>query len=153
MHQSLRSVPGSTALTHYHALLATEPDPASARRALLDRPWAHWRDRVLADLAQAHPDLAAKATRIESMRWGHAMSIPVPGIRASTALAALGQMPVSSRLQFAHGDLSGYSIFEEAFTHGHRAALAVASPSGCANRRAELLSKQAHAPKGGYKSG
>ncbi|MEO8248456.1 MAG: FAD-dependent oxidoreductase [Burkholderiales bacterium] len=125
-HQSLRSVPGPTVLTHYHALLATEASPAAARRALLDRPWTHWRDRVLAELAPVHPDLAAKATRMEMMRWGHAMSIPVPGIRASAALSALQQMPPSSRLRFAHGDLSGYSIFEEAFDHGHRAGLAVA---------------------------
>ena len=30
------------------------------------------------------------------------------------------------RLHFAHADLSGYSIFEEAFTHGHRAGRAAA---------------------------
>jgi hypothetical protein len=56
-------------------------------------------------------------------RYGHAMSTPVPGVRASAALAAL-QAPQHlpwARLRFAHGDLSGYSIFEEAFTHGHRA--------------------------------
>ena len=126
MHQSLQSVPAATVLTHYHAPLATEADPATARRALLERPWSHWRDFVLADLGVPHPDLRAKATRIECMRWGHAMSIPLPGIRASTALAALQAPHSGSRLHFAHSDLSGYSVFEEAFTHGHRAGLAVA---------------------------
>ena len=126
MHQSLQSVPGPTVLTHYHALMATESDPATARRMLLDRPWVYWRDAVLNDLAVPHPDIRAKATRIDMMRWGHAMSIPVPGIRASDALAALQRQPVNGRLRFAHSDLSGYSIFEEAFTHGHRAGLAVA---------------------------
>jgi hypothetical protein len=49
-------------------------------------------------------------------------------MRASAALAAL-QRPQAGmwrRLHFAHGDLSGYSIFEEAFTHGWRAGQAAA---------------------------
>ena len=135
MHQSLQRVPGATVLTHYHALLATEPNPTAARRTLLEKSWSHWRDFVLADLAVPHPDLRAKATRIESMRWGHAMSIPVPGVRSSPALAALQQPLLGSRLHYAHGDLSGYSIFEEAFTHGHRAGLASARQAGTAVRR------------------
>ncbi len=126
MHQSLQRVPGATVLTHYHALLATEPDPIAARRALLEKPWSHWRDFVLADLAVPHPDLRAKTTRIEMMRWGHAMSIPVPGVRSSPALAALQRPLPGGRLHCAHSDLSGYSIFEEAFTHGHRAGAAAA---------------------------
>ena len=127
MHQSLQRVPGATVLTHYHALLGSEPDPAAARRALLDQPWSHWRDFVLADLSVPHPDLREKATRIDITRWAHAMSVPVPGVRSSAALAALQSPSVGARLQFAHSDLSGYSIFEEAFAHGHRAGSAVAS--------------------------
>ncbi len=129
MHQSLRSVPGSTVLTHYHALLATQPDPATARRTLLEKPWSHWRDFVLTDLDVPHPDLRAKATRIDVTRWAHAMSTPVPGVRCNAALTALQNPPAGTRLQFAHSDLSGYSIFEEAFAQGHRAGLAVAASS------------------------
>ena len=127
MHQSLQRVPAATVLTHYHALFGAEPDPAAARRALLARPWSHWRDFVLADLSVPHPDLGTKATRIDITRWAHAMSMPVPGVRNSAALAALQSQPAGARLQFAHSDLSGYSIFEEAFTHGHRAGLAMAA--------------------------
>ncbi len=116
----------ATVLTHYHALLSTEPDCATARRALLERPWSHWRDFVLADLSVPHPDLRAKAARIDITRWAHAMSAPVPGVRSSAALAALQSQPANARLQFAHGDLSGYSVFEEAFAQGHRAGSAVA---------------------------
>ena len=48
------------------------------------------------------------------------MSVPVPGIRASAALQALqGQQTMHPRIKFAHSDLSGYSVFEEAFSHGH----------------------------------
>ena len=89
------------------------------RRALLEQPWQAWAQRVLADLARAHPDLPGKLERIDLMRYGHAMSIPVPGTRgdvAGGALAALARP--QDRLHFAHADLSGYSVFEEAFTRG-----------------------------------
>jgi hypothetical protein len=121
-HQSLARVPGATVLTHYRAFGIQ----ASRRKHLYDQPWSHWRDTVLSELSAAHPDLPAKTARIDIMRYGHAMSVPVPGVRASAALAAL-QRPLAShpRLRFAHSDLSGYSVFEEAFTHGHLQGSAV----------------------------
>ena len=125
-HQSLEPLPGPTVLTHYRAFGI---DPAQ-RQALFDQPWTHWRDAVLADLSVPHPDMATLVSRIDIMRYGHAMAVPLPGVRSSAALAALAvpvkQSAVPLRLHFAHSDLSGYSIFEEAFTHGHRAGRAVA---------------------------
>jgi hypothetical protein len=50
------------------------------------------------------------------------MSIPLPGIRSSPALRALGES--AGRVLFAHSDLAGYSVFEEALFHGVRAAQA-----------------------------
>ena len=110
MHQSTRPHPGPTVLTAYWAL------PASQRRDLLDADWRPWAQRVIDDLAVAHPDLPAKVRRVDLMRYGHAMSVPVPGLRGSAALAALRRP--SGRVRFAHADLSGYSVFEEAFFHG-----------------------------------
>jgi monoamine oxidase len=125
MHQSLQAVPGATVLTHYRAFGIE----AAQRKNLYEQPWTHWRDTVLAELSLPHPDLPGKVTRIDVMRYGHAMSTPVPGVRSSPALRAL-QKPLQApwpRLQFAHSDVSGYSVFEEAFTHGHAAASAVGS--------------------------
>ena len=122
-HQKLDPLPAPTVLTWYRAL----GDDPQARARLLANPWAHWRDEVLDELSLAHPDVRSKALRIDVARFGHAMAIPVPGMRSSTALAAL-QRPQGSlggRVHFAHADLAGYSIFEEAFTHGWRAAQAV----------------------------
>jgi hypothetical protein len=45
------------------------------------------------------------------------MSIPAPGVRSSAALRALAE-GVTPRLHWAHADLAGYSVFEEAFTAG-----------------------------------
>jgi monoamine oxidase len=112
MHQSTRPHPGPTVLTAYWSL------PVAQRAELLDRPWAQWAQAVIADLAHAHPDLPRKVKRADLMRYGHAMSIPVPGLRGSPALQALQQ--VQGRVRFAHADLSAYSVFEEAFTQGLR---------------------------------
>ena len=100
----------------------------AARRRLLDLPWSDWADAVVDDLAPAHPDVRAKVTQVDLMRYGHAMSIPLPGVRSSAALRALAEAP--TRVHFAHADLSGYSIFEEALYQGARAARAVLRGQG-----------------------
>lgn len=117
-HQSLQSVPGATVLTYYRAFGID----VAQRKALYEQPWARWRDAILAELSAPHPDLPEKVTHMDVMRYGHAMSTPVPGIRSHPALRAL-QSPLQApwqRLHFAHSDLSGYSVFEEAFTQGHQ---------------------------------
>jgi monoamine oxidase len=114
-HQSLAPSAGNTLLTAYHALPETE------RGALLAQPWQHWAQRVLDDLAATHPDLPHRCERIDLARHGHAMSIPAPGVRGHAALAALADGDAASRLHFAHADLAGYSVFEEAFTFGNAA--------------------------------
>jgi predicted NAD/FAD-dependent oxidoreductase len=140
-HQRLQSVPGATVLTYYRALGDMVANPGApqlapgvvGRRWLLTQPWRYWRDAVLAELAQPHPDLAAKVTRIDITRYGHAMVIPVPGNLYEIGLQPLSikrnQLPKQyqsvrrhAQLTFAHSDWAGYSIFEEAFTLGHFAA-------------------------------
>jgi len=126
MHQSTRSFPGPTVLTAYWALGGNSAAELAGQRArLLNEDWRLWADRIVADLAAMHPDLPAKLRRVELMRYGHAMSIPAPGVRSSAALQALA-VP-QKRIQFAHADLSSYSVFEEALFHGTRAGRAAAA--------------------------
>ena len=121
MHQSTRPYPGPTVLSAYWALGGESGvQLRAARQRLLETPAAAWAAEVVRDLAQAHPDLPGRVRQIDLMRYGHAMSIPLPGVRGSTALQALALG--SPRLRFAHADLSGYSVFEEACFHGSRAA-------------------------------
>ena len=122
MHQSLRPHPGPTVITAYHAL------PTSERSALLADDPAPWRQRVLDDLALMHPDIQRRAQRIELTRWGHAMAVPRPGVQQHAALLALRQQ--RGRVRFAHADLAGYSVFEEAFTAGCEVALPAAPTVG-----------------------
>jgi hypothetical protein len=113
-------------LTAYWALGGDSPQELRAQRArLLNEPWSVWAQRVVDDLARAHPDLPAKLGRIDLMRYGHAMAVPAPGVRGHAALRALGD-PTPGRVHLAHGDLSGYSVFEEAFTWGDVAGRRVA---------------------------
>lgn len=112
MHQATRPHAGPTVLTAYWAL------PESARPALLQRPWREWAGEVVAELAAVQPDLPSRVARVDLMRWGHAMAIPAPGVRGDAALAALRAGAGAQRVHVAHADLAGYSVFEEAFTHG-----------------------------------
>ena len=132
-HQSLQPVPGATVLTYYRALGDVAGGPTAGRRLLLEKPWSAWRDDILAELAKAHPDLAGKTTRIDLTRYGHAMAVPVPqnlsqiGLQPPfimrKQLLKVEQRQINhQRLSFAHSDWAGYSVFEEAFTLGHRAA-------------------------------
>lgn len=111
-HQALNPLPGPTVLTWYGA-----PGEA-ARGFVLQQPWTHWRDWIVRELSVPHPELPGLLARVEVTRYGHAMPIPVPG-----ALARLPRPPDTGRLRHAHSDWAGYSIFEEAFTLGHRAGL------------------------------
>jgi monoamine oxidase len=124
-HQSTLPYAGPTVLTAYLALGGDSSDELAANRArLLREDWRSWSARVVADLSGAHPDLPHKVRRVDLMRYGHAMSIPSPGMRSSAALQALAAS--SGRVHFAHTDLSAYSIFEEALYHGTRAGRDVA---------------------------
>ena len=126
MHQSTRPFAGPTVLTAYWALGGNNAAELAEQRArLLNEDWRLWAGRIVADLTTMHPDLPAKLRRVDLMRYGHAMSIPVPGLRSSPALQALAAP--QKRLQFAHADLSSYSVFEEAFFHGTRAGRTAAA--------------------------
>lgn len=136
-HQKLDPRPGPTVLTYYQAL----GDVADARQQLATQGAEHWGRAALAALAGPHPDVLQHATRVQVTRYGHAMSIPVPGVQ--TFLSQIGLQappgkrklllngerqralptPATARLAFAHSDWSGYSVFEEAFTRGHAAGL------------------------------
>ncbi len=128
MHQSTRPHPGPTVLTAYWALGGNSPrELREHRQRLLDAPWSAWADAVLRELEPAHPEIGARVQGIDLMRYGHAMAIPAPGVHGHPALRALAGRGGQSggRVHFAHSDLSGYSVFEEAFFHGERAGRAV----------------------------
>lgn len=123
MHQSMRPTPasqGPTVLTFYMAF-GTD---AAQRRRLYEQPWKHWVDVTLNELSHAHTHIRQHARRVDVMRYGHAMAVPTPGLQHNAALRALRKP--HGRLHFAHSDLAGYSVFEEAFHFGSVAGRRVA---------------------------
>ena len=118
MHQTLLSRVERTVWTFYWAL--AERPPAVNRQSLLDKDWSYWKEAILHDLERVHPDSRRCVSRIDIMRFGHAMARPRPGAIFSAERRKLASL--NSRLLFANSDLSGFSIFEEAQYRGVRAA-------------------------------
>jgi phytoene dehydrogenase-like protein len=117
---------GPTVLTYYYAFC--DHDTKAARARLLAGSWQHWAELILAELALVHPEFPALVERLDVMRWGHAMIRPSPGfIWGSSRQKAAAPF---RNIHFAHTDLSGVALFEEAFYHGLRAAEEVLASFG-----------------------
>lgn len=107
---------GATILTYYYPMCHEE----NARAKLFSLEWKDLADVVLTDLSRAHKEIRQLTTRIDIMRWGHAMISPRTDFLWSGAREQ-AQKPFRN-IHFAHSDLSGIALFEEAFYHGIRAA-------------------------------
>ena len=108
---------GPTVWTWYHPFTG---DDKVERARLLTLEAPACAEMALADLERAHPELRSLVARAEVVRWGHAMVRPTPAFCWSEALVQARQ-PFGP-IHFAHTDLSGLALFEEAFDHGLRAA-------------------------------
>lgn len=117
-HQQMRMRPGATIFTYYQAL--NRMTPQQGRMLLQNTSQAVWAEQVLAELERPHPDIRQVTTRLDVFCNGHAMARPLPGLiwgDARRVFAADGE-----RLRFAHADVSGFSLFEEAQYRGVLAA-------------------------------
>ncbi|MCA9070348.1 MAG: FAD-dependent oxidoreductase, partial [Planctomycetaceae bacterium] len=109
---------GPTVFTWYYPMC--DDSPRTARERLLSTDRQEWAEIALSDIERAHPEIRNLTQRLDVMRWGHAMIRAVPGfawspVRKKTAQPFRG-------IHFAHSDLSGLALFEEAFAQGNRAA-------------------------------
>jgi phytoene dehydrogenase-like protein len=112
---------GPTVLTYYLPLC--DDDPRQARQTLYDGDLERWQSALLLDLERAHPGLRGLVERCDVFRWGHAMTRPTVNSRFVP-----GRGQALGRVHFAHSDLSGLCLFEEAFDHGQRAAREALAP-------------------------
>jgi len=117
-HQNIGRRPNRTVWTFYWAL--AHGAAARNRKLLLDTDWNYWKEAILNDLARAHPGIRECVARIDIMRLGHAMVRPVPGFIFSEERRRLAAL--DGNLLYAHSDLSGFSIIEEAQYRGVAAA-------------------------------
>jgi len=117
----LRSAREPDSITWYRPL--DHLPPREARRWAQERSHEEWSEEILTDLARMHPGVRNDVERIDIWIWGHAMMRPVKGLLWSTEQRDL-RTPRGARqsLMFAHSDVSGLSLFEEAQAAGVIAA-------------------------------
>lgn len=109
---------GPTVITWYYPF--TDEDAAAARKSIAGAGQPEWAELALTDLERAHPELRQLTERVDVAFWGHGMIRPKVGaIWHQGKDAALAPR---DGIHFAHTDLSGMALFEEAFDHGNRAA-------------------------------
>jgi hypothetical protein len=126
-HQDIRmSRPERTAFTGYYAL--SEMTPNAGRHWIEHASAAELAQIVSTDLRLAYGwRLPWCVDRVAITVRGHAMAVPRPGFLSVPGRLALrsGRGPIF----FAHSDLSGMSLFEEAAWWGYRAAMQI-QPKG-----------------------
>ena len=117
-HQGLESQRSSTVITYYWPL--SEHAPAVSRQSALARSLSDWQGIVSRDLLRVHPELERHIENMDVWVWGHGMIRPTPGFIWGEARRA-ASVEHSPPVFFAHSDLSGISIFEEAYCRGRAA--------------------------------
>jgi hypothetical protein len=105
--------------TAYHALSGRTPQ--EARRFMTAASQQELLELASADLRAAYGwNFFTNVERCDITLRGHAMAIPHPGFRNNAGLKALREL--DGPILFAHADLTGFSVFEEAAWWGYRAA-------------------------------
>lgn len=118
-HQNLNQNIGEKVITYYQSF-STE-NCKNARKELLKMNDEDLKKLVLNDLKIAHPLIEDFILEMEFHKIGHAMIAPVPN-QIFGKESEKARESIEGKIFFAHTDLSGISIFEEAFYQGRNAA-------------------------------
>lgn len=118
-HQLLQQHLTKRNLTYYLPL--TSANPLNARKNAQLKTHDDWVALILKDLKKIHPNIETAVEEINITLWGHAMVQTVPGVIHGKLRAQLSES-INNQIHFAHTDLAGISIFEEAFYQGLNAA-------------------------------
>lgn len=114
-HQTLNQVQEKKIITYYYSF--SSGDLKKTRREIYKKDKEYWKQLVFNDLKIAHPDIEEYTEEMEVFLLGHGMISPVPDFIFGNAKKQASQN-IGSKIYFAHTDLSGISIFEEAFHQG-----------------------------------
>ncbi len=126
MHQHLTSASPKKVITYYKPL--SDYPYSASRQQLQKQTWESWLPLILEDLKKPHPQLKDHLEEVAVWHWAHGMISPRPGFMTSAA-RRIAQQPIGGKIYFAHSDLSGISIFEEAFYWGTKVANEMVSAS------------------------
>ncbi|MGC4128006.1 MAG: NAD(P)-binding protein [Bergeyella sp.] len=114
-HQNLNQIVGEKVITYYRSFSTS--DCGKARKKLLNMKDEELKKMVLDELKTAHPEIENYLLEISFHKLGHGMITPVPNFIFGEERRKAGE-PMNGKIFFAHSDLSGISIFEEAFHQG-----------------------------------
>ena len=120
-HQSLSAFSSKTVITYYLPL--TEKSSKEARIEAQSKNYPEWVDLIIADLELMHEGIEEYIERIDVWVWGHGMIKPKVNVVWGKQKKEM-QKSIAN-IHFAHSDMSGISIFEEAQYHGVEAAIKV----------------------------
>ena len=119
MHQQVGRERPDKVITYYKPL--TDGDALSARMHAYATTYSDWKSQIVSELTLAHRDINDQIKEMDVWIWGHGMIRPSPGfIWGEDRQRAMNN--IDDRIYFAHSDISGISIFEEAFYQGHKNA-------------------------------
>ncbi len=118
-HQHLNRATTGYVLTYYFPLVDTSAK--EARKMAREKTHEAWCNDIIADLKHAHEKIDTYITTIDIKIWGHGMIKPKPDFIFNTEKEAYST-PKQDKVFFAHTDLAGISIFEEAFAQGIKTA-------------------------------
>lgn len=117
-HQTVAQNQKKTVITYYYNF--SDKSPRESRLNIYNKDNDHWRAFIIDDLKKAHPQIENEIEHIELHIWGHGMISPGVGFLNSSARRVLENG--IGRIYFANSDVSGISIFEQAFYKGIQAA-------------------------------
>jgi phytoene dehydrogenase-like protein len=117
-HQDLKLNRKETVITYYLPL--DEKSPKEERTAAYQKSYEDWLDIIIPDLEKMHPGISQSIINVDVWIWGHGMVSP--GIDYLWNKKRKDFVKPFHSIEFAHSDMSGISIFEEAQYRGVEAA-------------------------------
>lgn len=126
-HQLTRQHHTHKNFTYY--LPITDHAPEEARKKAGTKTKEEWQQIILQDMKKVYPEIEQSLEAISITIWGHAMAQPLPGLISGQIRQNLKQSGYRN-IHFAHTDLAGISIFEEAFYQGIHAATEIVKNKG-----------------------
>lgn len=117
-HQKIRNDNRYYVLTYY--LPFCQLTAKEERLKIAEYTQKDWEEIIISDLSAAYPNIKEKLISVDVKVWGHAMIAPERNIIHNKDRKQ--HTHLNPQLVFAHTDLSGISVFEEAFWQGNQAA-------------------------------
>jgi len=114
-HQSVRQLQDKKVITYYYSF--SDANIRASRKFMYKQSNRYWQQLVFEDLKTAHPNIEVQTETIQVHLLGHGMISPTPGFIFGKEKVEAAKS-IEDKIYFAHSDLSGISIFEEAFHQG-----------------------------------